>query len=202
LHPLMPFVTEEIWQAVATQAGKSGATIMLQPFPTADSALIDTQAEADIDWLKAVIVGIRNIRGEMNMPPSKSINVLLAKGDNEDKRRASENSQYLKKLTKLDDVDWLPEGEEAPASATALADKLEILVPLAGLIDVEAEVARLQKEIAKLEKDVSRLSAKLANESFVAKAPTEVVEAEREKLRGQQQSLETLAIQQQRLQEM
>lgn len=201
LHPLMPFVTEEVWHAVASLAGKSGPTVMLQAYPTVSEEAIDTAAESDIEWLKAVIVGIRNIRGEMNIPPSKAINVLLAKGTPEDKQRVSENSQYLKKLTKLAGVDWLPAGDEAPAAATALAGELEILVPLAGLIDVQAEVTRLEKEIAKLEKDVSRLSGKLANDAFVAKAPAEVVEAEREKLRSQQQSLETLAVQLQRLQQ-
>lgn len=202
LHPLMPFVTEEVWQTVAPVAGKSGDTIMLQPYPEADSGAIDTQAQSDIAWLKSVIEGLRTIRGEMNVPPSKAINVLLDKGSEEDRIRVAQNSQYLKKLTKLESIEWLEEGEQAPAAATALAAELEILVPLAGLIDVQAEVERLQKEIAKLEKEVARLSGKLSNESFIAKAPKDVVAAQREKLRAQEHSLETLAQQQQRLKEL
>lgn len=202
LHPLMPFVTEEVWQTVSPVAGKAGDTIMLQPYPVSNEAQQDSDAESDIAWLKSVIEGLRNIRGEMNVPPSKAINVLLAKGSAQDRDRVAQNSQYLKKLTKLDSIEWLEQGTEAPAAATALAADLEILVPLAGLIDVQAEVARLQKEIAKLEKEVGRLSGKLANESFIAKAPEHVVAAEREKLRAQEQSLATLAQQQQRLKDL
>ncbi|MFK7975616.1 MAG: valine--tRNA ligase [Halioglobus sp.] len=202
LHPLMPFVTEEVWQTVRPLAGKSGDTIMLQPYPAAATYAIDKNAEADIGWLRSVIEGLRNIRGEMNIPPSKSINVLLAKGSQHDKDRVAQNSQYLKKLTKLESIEWHSEDKEAPAAATALAGKLEILVPLAGLIDVEAEVTRLQKEIDKLEKEVTRISGKLANESFIAKAPEKVVAEQREKLRAQQQSLETLALQQAKLKEI
>lgn len=201
LHPLMPFVTEEVWQSVRSLAGKTGDTIMLQPYPAANDDAVDTDAEAEIAWLKAVIDGLRNIRGEMNIPPSKAIKVLLGKGEDSDRQRVAQNSQYLIKLTKLESIEWLPDGTEAPAAATALAGELEILVPMAGLIDMEAEIARLQKEISRLEKDVARISGKLANESFVAKAPESVVAAEREKLRAQKQSLETLAQQQKKLQE-
>lgn len=201
LHPLMPFVTEEVWQTVGPIAGQSGDTIMLQPYPIANADAVDSEAESEIVWLRTVIEGLRNIRGEMNIPPSKAINVLLAKGSPQDRDRVAQNSQYLKKLTKLESIAWLADGTDAPAAATALAAELEILVPLAGLIDVEAEVARLQKEIDRLQKEVGRISGKLANESFVAKAPENVVAAEREKLRAQEQALETLAQQQIKLKE-
>jgi valyl-tRNA synthetase len=192
LHPMMPFITEEIWQTVAPLAGKSGQTIMLQPYPTADNEPIDTRANDDIEWLKAVIIGIRNIRGEMNIPPGKALTVLLRNGSADDRRRLSENSQYLVKLAKLASIDWLAEDAEVPMAATALAGELEILVPIAGLVDKEAEISRLEKEISKLDIEVSRLRGKLGNAAFIDKAPAAVVNKEQEKLQAQEQALETL----------
>jgi valyl-tRNA synthetase len=173
---------------------------MLQPYPAPLSEKADASAEQDIEWLKTVIVGIRNIRGEMNIPPGKALGVLLRNGTEEDRRRLSENSQYLKKLARLDDINWLPAGEDAPAVATALAGELEILVPMAGLIDKEAELSRLGREIGKLEKDLARLSNKLNNAAFVDKAPVEVVARERDKMQAQQQALELLEKQLQNIQ--
>ena len=192
LHPLMPFITEEIWQSVRPLAGKTGPTIMLQPYPEPGPGVADPQAQRDIEWLKAVIVGIRTIRGEMNIPPGKSLTVLLRNGGEEDRSRLAENSQYLKKLAKLDDIRWLPVAADAPAAATALAGELEILVPMAGLIDKEAEIARLDREIGKLENDLTRLGSKLNNAAFVDKAPAAVVARERDKMQAQKQALEVL----------
>jgi valyl-tRNA synthetase len=199
LHPMMPFITEEIWQTVGPLAGKSGPTIMLQPYPLADESEIDSLAGADIEWLKTVIVGIRNIRGEMNIPPGKALTVLLRNGSDDDQRRLTQNSQYLRKLAKLAEITWLPEGTEAPMAATALAGELEILVPIAGLIDKDAEITRLDKEIGKLDNDLARLRGKLSNAAFVDKAPAAVVNKEREKLQAQEQALETLQEQLQRI---
>jgi valyl-tRNA synthetase len=198
----MPFITEEIWQKVAPLAGRQGPTIMLQDYPVADDKKIDTSATADIEWLKAVIVGIRNIRGEMSIPPGKQISVLLRNGDNKDKSRLEENAQYLTKLAKLADIRFLEEGEDAPAASATLVDKLEILVPMAGLIDREAELSRLAKEIDRLDKDLKRVQQKLSNAAFVDKAPAEVVEKERQKLDNQQQALEKLQIQVEQIQRM
>jgi valyl-tRNA synthetase len=192
LHPMMPFITEEIWQTVAPLAGKSGPTIMLQPYPTPVNDHIDTRANEDIEWLKAVIIGIRNIRGEMNIPPGKALTVVLRNGSVDDRQRLAENSQYLRKLAKLAGIDWLAEGAEAPMAATALAGELEILVPIAGLVDKEAEISRLEKEISKLGIELSRLRGKLGNSAFIDKAPTAVVNKEQEKLQAQEQALETL----------
>ena len=202
LHPLMPFITEEIWQTVAPLTGKSGDTIMLQPYPVSDQKGVDSVANADIEWLKGVIVGVRNIRGEMNIPPGRSLTVLLANGDKRDRSRLQENAQFLRKLAKLDDIQWLAPDETAPEAATALVGDLEILVPMAGLIDKDAELERLQKETARLEKDVARLQGKLNNANFVAKAPAAVVEKEREKMQVQQQALEKLKDQAQRIRQM
>jgi valyl-tRNA synthetase len=199
LHPLMPFVTEEIWQTVGPLAGKSGPTIMLQPYPQADASDIDRDANDDIEWLKAVIVGIRNIRGEMNIPPGKALTVLLRNGGQGDRLRLTQNSQYLKKLAKLASIDWLAEDAEIPFAATALAGELEILVPMAGLIDKDTEINRLDKEIGKLESDLSRLKGKLSNAAFVDKAPAAVVAKEQDKMQAQQQALMTLQEQLQRI---
>jgi valyl-tRNA synthetase len=195
-HPLMPFITEEIWQRVAPLAGRTGSTIMLQSYPQADDKQIDTVANADIEWLQGVIVGVRNIRGEMNIPPGKELNVLLRNGDNKDKNRLEANAQYLKKLAKLSDIRFLLTDEAAPVASAALVGDLEILVPMAGLIDKDAELARLAKEIDKLDKDIARIGGKLSNSGFVDKAPAAVVDKEREKLANQQQAL--LKLQQQR----
>ena len=202
LHPFMPFITEEIWQTVGPLAGKSGDTIMLQAYPVCDDKSVDKAANADIEWLKGVIVGIRNIRGEMNISPAKDLTVLLKNGAEQDKTRLEQNRQFLKKLAKLDEIQWLSEVDEAPVSATALVGGLEILVPMAGLIDKEAELARLAREIEKLEKDLSRLEGKLGNASFIDKAPQEVVAKEREKLRIQAQALAKLREQVQRIRQM
>ncbi|MCB1674835.1 MAG: class I tRNA ligase family protein, partial [Halioglobus sp.] len=202
LHPFMPFITEEIWQVAAPLAGKSGPTIMLQPYPRADHKAVDSAANADIEWLKAVIVGVRTIRGEMNIPPGKELPVLLRNGDERDRDRLQENAPFLKKLARLADITWVPANAEAPVAATALVGDLEILVPMADLIDRDAELARLAREAAKLEKDVARVQAKLANTAFVERAPAAVVEKEREKMQAQQQALEKLRGQEQRIRQL
>ena len=201
-HPLMPFITEEIWQRVAPLAGATGETIMLQAYPEADNSKVDSAAEADIEWLQGVIVGVRNIRGEMNIPPGKELSVLLRNGDDKDKNRLEENEQYLRKLAKLSEIRFLADDEDAPSASTSLVGELEILVPMAGLIDKEAELARLAKEIDKLEMDLTRVRGKLENSAFVDKAPEAVVAKEREKLASQEQALEKLRQQQLDIQQM
>tara|TARA_R110002110_G_scaffold406421_1_gene626398 strand:+ start:213405 stop:216173 length:2769 start_codon:yes stop_codon:yes gene_type:complete len=202
LHPFMPFITEEVWQSVAPLAGKDGPTIMLQPYPVADKSAVDSAANADIEWLKGVILGVRNIRGEMNISPAKELQMLLRKGSAQDKTRLDSNAPFLRKLARLSDITWLDNGEDAPVSATALVGEMEILVPMAGLIDKDAELARLGKEIDKLDKDLARLQGKLGNAAFVDKAPAEVVAKEREKMQAQQQALEQLRQQQQRINDL
>lgn len=202
LHPFMPFITEEIWQTVAPLAGVSGPTIMLQPYPVPDDEAIDKAANADIEWVKGVIVGVRNIRGEMNIPPGKALSVLLKNGDETDKSRLEQNAPFLVKLAKLADITWLSEGDEAPVAATALVGNLEILVPMAGLIDQDAELSRLAKEIDKLNQDLARIESKLSNTSFVDRAPAEVVAKEREKLDVQKQALAKLQEQEQRIKQL
>ena len=192
LHPLMPFITEEIWQRVAPLTGKSGNTIMLQPYPIANESRIDVAAEQDIAWLKSVILGVRNIRGEMNISPAQEIPLLLRNGHAEDRRRADDNATFLRKLAKLSSIEWLSADQEPPAAATQLAGAMQLLVPMAGLIDKNAELARLAKEMEKIEKDTDRLRVKLANADFVARAPADVVAKEQERLSAQIDALEQL----------
>src|SRR5690606_26061434 len=179
LHPPMPFISEEIWQRAAPLLRIQGETIMLQPYPEVEESVIDRSTEAEIEWLKAVITGIRNIRGELNISPARSIPAIFAGGE-EDKSRLDANRQFLLRLAKLEDIGWAASAVEAPPSATALAGEMEILVPLAGLIDVKAELARLDKEIDKLVKEMERIDTKLGNARFVDNAPREVVDKERE----------------------
>lgn len=199
LHPFMPFISEEIWQRAAPLAGKTGATLMLQPYPGAAEARVDAQAEADIEWLKLAIVGVRNIRGEMNIAPGVEIPLLLRNGSTADRQRVAENEQFLKKLAKLSSVAWLETGAEAPMAATQLAGEVELLVPMAGLIDKDAELARLDREIDKLDKELQRLAGKLGNADFVARAPADVVAKERDKQAQQQGALDTLRKQRERI---
>jgi len=201
-HPMMPFITEEIWQKIKPLAGATGETIMHAAFPVADESKIDQQALKDVEWLQAVILGVRNIRGEMNISPAKDIVVLFKNGTAEDQKRLQNNQQFLKKLASLESATWLNAGDAEPMSATALVGAMEILVPMAGLIDKDAEIARLTKESAKLEMDITKTEAKLSNEAFVAKAPEAVVATERarvaehkiaiEKLREQIQKIRAL----------
>jgi valyl-tRNA synthetase len=201
-HPLMPFITEEIWQRVAPLAGKTGDTIMLQPYPLSDKAEIDESAEADMQWLQLIIEGIRNIRGEMNIAPGKKIPVLFKNGNKADKARLTQNEEFLSSLAKLESITWLTSDDIAPAAATQLAGEMEILVPMADLIDKDAELARLSKEIEKLNKELASIKGKLSNANFVDRAPAAVVAKEQQRLDKQQVALEKLQEQQLTIQAM
>ncbi|MGG5291239.1 valine--tRNA ligase [Pseudomonas shirazensis] len=188
-HPFMPFITEEIWQRIAPLAGVSGKTIMLQPWPVANESRIDTVAEGDIEWLQQLMNGLRNIRAEMNIGPGKPLPLFLKNAGAEDQRRLQENEPLLKKLAKVESFTVLGEADEAPLSATALVGDLQVLVPMAGLIDKDAELARLNKEIQRLQGEVQRVGGKLSNAAFVDKAPPAVIDKERAKLAEAEQAL-------------
>ncbi|AWB68246.1 valine--tRNA ligase [Saccharobesus litoralis] len=195
MHPLMPYITETIWQSVAPLAAvdKSKAdTIMLQSFPQFDASQVDKQAMADLDWVKQFIVGIRNIRGEMDISPNKPLNAYIKNAGTEDVRRLTANQSFLQGLAKLESIDVLGEGDEAPASATALIGEMAIMIPMAGLIDVEAELARIDKNIEKISKDLARVEGKLKNENFVSKAPAAVIDKEKAKLAEMQTAISKL----------
>ncbi|WP_165677083.1 valine--tRNA ligase [Metapseudomonas otitidis] len=198
-HPFMPFITEEIWQRIKGQAGVSGDTLMLQPWPVANESRIDAAAEGDIEWVKTLMLGVRQIRGEMKISMAKRIDIIVANTNAEDLRRLADFEPLLNKLAKLESVRVLANDEEAPMSATALVGDMQVLVPMAGLIDKDAELARLDKEIQRLDGEVKRVGGKLANEGFVAKAPAEVLEKERAKLAEAQQALTNLTEQRGRI---
>ena len=198
-HPFMPFITEEIWQRIAPMAGKTGNTIMLQPFPSSDSQGLDAQAEGDIEWLKELMLALRNIRAEMNIGPGKPIPLYLGNTTAEDIRRLEVNNVSLNKLAKLDTVTLLSSDQEAPMSATAMVGEMQVLVPMAGLIDTQAELARLDKEIKRLNGEIKRVVGKLSNQGFVAKAPAEVIEKERAKQVDYEQALAHLTEQHTRI---
>lgn len=184
-HPMMPYITEEIWQRVAPLSGAymgKDASIMHQAWPETDESKVDHQASLDIEWLKGVIIAVRNIRAEMNISPGKLLDVLLTKGRPEDAERLESNRHFLSKLAKLESVTWLENPNDAPLSATQLVGDMEVLVPMADLIDKDAELARLNKEIEKQDKLIGGIERKLGNDGFIAKAPVAVVEKERSKL--------------------
>ncbi|MDI5984790.1 valine--tRNA ligase [Halomonas sp. M4R5S39] len=185
-HPMMPYISEEIWQRVAPLAGKASGdgseSIMSEPWPQPEDDKLDERATRDIEWLKGVIVAVRNIRAEMNIAPGKPLEVLLTKGSATDRERLEANRPFLAKLAKLESASWLDDPARAPLSATQLVGDMEVLVPMADLIDKEAELARLAREIDKQDKLIGGIEKKLSNESFVAKAPDAVVEKERGKL--------------------
>ncbi len=182
LHPLMPFITEEIWQRVAPLAGVAGDTLMRQPYPEADKALVDAEAVVEIEWLQQFLLGVRRIRAEMNIAPGKPLPVLLQHGSDEDRVRLERQRRALMSLGRLASVDWLAEGERAPEAATALVGGMNVLIPMSGLIDKAAEIARLTKEIAKCRQEEQRGAAKLGNADFLGRAPADVVQKERTRL--------------------
>ena len=191
----MPYITEEIWQRVKTLAGQTGDTIMLAPYPIADHTKVDQNALSDVEWLKRIILGVRNIRGEMQISPAIKLPLYFVNGNEQDQQRLNSMQTFLSKLAGLESTQWLNADEEAPLSATALVGNMEILVPMAGFIDKDAEVARLTKEVEKLHKEAARISGKLTNAGFVDKAPIAVVDKEKEKLADYNQSIEKLETQ-------
>ncbi|MBX9446783.1 valine--tRNA ligase [Dickeya chrysanthemi] len=183
-HPIIPFITETIWQRVKVLKGVSADTIMLQPFPAFDATLEDEQAFNDLEWIKQAIIAVRNIRAEMNIAPSKPLTLLLRDASADATRRVRDNLGFIQTLARLESITLLPAGDKGPVSVTKLVDGAELLIPMAGLIDKVAELDRLAKEVAKLEVEIGRIDSKLSNEGFVARAPEAVVAKEREKRDG------------------
>ncbi len=181
-HPIMPYMTEEIWQRVAALAGRTGETIMLQAYPEPDAEGHDPASEAAMDWVMSLLLGIRRIRGEMNIPPGKPLTVLLDNGSEQDRLWLDGCRDYLLKVGRIDSLNWLATGEPAPDSAIALVGDMKVLIPMRGLIDKTAELARLDKEMQRIQKELPRLEGKLGDASFLAKAPPQVVEKEQARL--------------------
>ncbi|MDV6315843.1 valine--tRNA ligase [Idiomarina sp. HP20-50] len=198
LHPVMPYITETIWQRVKPLVGNTDDTIMLQPFPQVEDN-VSHQAMQDMEWLKRVILAIRNIRGEMDLSPNKPLPLLLSNADTMAKGRIENNQSFLSSLAKLESIEFIESDNDAPASMTALVDTLKLHIPMAGLIDKEAELQRLQKSIEKANKEWQRLNGKLSNDNFVSKAPEAVIAKEREKLAEAETTLKQLQEQQDKI---
>lgn len=184
IHPFMPYITEAIWKRLSakTTGQADTATIMLQSYPEGSKALLDPTAEADVSWIQAVILAIRNIRGEMNISPNKKVPLFFYQADAHDKEHLERYQPLLQALAKLSAITLLSKQDPRPVSATALVGSLEILIPMADLIDKEAEIARLQKEIDKIQKELDKIQQKLSNTNFVQNAPQAVVLQEQNRL--------------------
>ncbi len=187
VHPFMPYLTEEIWQLMSPR--KSAESISISDFPEFNQNLVDENAEREMNFVQEIVTAIRNIRGEMNIPPSKNVDVFLkAANITEDQKN------YLKKLGKVEKISADANLEKPKASASAVVKDTEIYVPLEGLIDLGVERSRLQKDIARLEGSLQGVTKKLSNENFVNNAPKEVVEKENQKKSDWEDKLSKLKI--------
>ncbi|PYG02570.1 valyl-tRNA synthetase [Thioalkalivibrio sp. ALE21] len=204
LHPVIPFITEAIWTSVKPHAGIGDDTEFLvqRPWPAQDGFPRDATATAELDWVKDFITGLRRIRAEMDIAPGKPLPVLVKNWSEADQQRYARHRGLLEFLAKPESVTWLDATDEAPESAMALVDEMQLLIPLAGLIDKDAELARLDKEIDKLDKNLEQSEKRLANESFVDRAPAEVVQKERDRVAEMQATREQLAAQRERIRAM
>jgi len=182
LHPLMPFITEEVWQRVAPLAGRSAASIMQQSYPQADPQQIDTAASEEMRWVMSVISAARTIRAERDIAPSKALPVLLADGSAREQTWMLQNAHYLKLLARMESLTWLQTGQSAPESAMELVGQMKVQIPLGALINKQDELARIKKEIEKFEKELAKARGKLANADFVARAPADVVQQEKQRV--------------------
>ena len=181
-HPLMPYLTEEIWQTLAPKLNIVGETIMLAQYPVADQALINDQAEADMQWLQGLIGAVRNIRGEMGLGNARLLPVLLQNTTDAEKAQIARIEPLFKALAKVESITFLADSEQPPLSSSSVVGHVSVFVPMKGLIDPKAELGRLQKDLDKVQKQHDQIATKLSNEGFVAKAPAAVVEGEKVKL--------------------
>lgn len=192
LHPLMPFITEEIWQRTSKLTNGNGNSIMLSSYPLVDEQFINDAVEEELEWLKSVIQAIRTIRSEMSISPAKHIPLHVRNITPELRQRMEKYKQTLTALSKINHINYLSVDEKIPVSATAVLGDIELLIPMADLIDKAAELSRLAKEFAKLDKDIQLAEGKLNNPKFTDKAPAEIIAKEQEKLAQAQQAKEKL----------
>ncbi|MEE9342796.1 MAG: valine--tRNA ligase [Gammaproteobacteria bacterium] len=200
-HPLIPYITEEIWQRVAPLTGVTADTIMIQPFPGDELPPVDLAAIDEVEWLKSFVLGVRKIRSGYNIPPGKPLAVLLQDGSDIDAARLKQNRHYLLSLARLESITWL-DTDHAPESATALIGEMKLLIPMTGLIEKDEEILRLKKEMEKETTNLQRITGKLSNSNFVDKAPAIVVEKEKNKAEKSRQLLTKLEEQLSRIQSM
>ncbi|MDP7490640.1 MAG: valine--tRNA ligase [Arenicellales bacterium] len=198
-HPIMPFISEALWQKLQRRTTATGDSIMVQPYPIADPEVIDPAAMADMAWVQTLVSGLRNIRGEMNIEPRQRLPALLQGGNDTDRQRADTFHALLLELGRLESLDYISGQGEPPKSATALVGEMKILVPMGSLIDRDAELKRLTREIDKLDGDLKRCQEKLANQDFLSRAPQKIVAKERVRAGDLTHSIEELQAQQQRI---
>ncbi len=188
-HPIIPFITETLWQRVRLlkESSKEGnkdsmMSIMVQPFPEFAASLVNVQAMEDIHWIRQVVVAVRNIRAEMNIPPTRQLDMLVRGASSEARRRLAANTVTLQTLGRLSSITLLASEDKTPVCVTRLLDDAEVLIPMAGLLDKASELDRLAREITRIDAESSRIETKLNNQDFVTQAPAAVVEKERARL--------------------
>ena len=201
-HPVIPYITETIWLQLIPRLSGTQESIMNQAFPASSDYLLDPDAETQVEWLKQVITGLRNIRGEANIKPSQEVAVLFQGGGSDDRALAASNDATLRRLANVGAIDWLADSEEPPPNALSLVGSLKVMVPLAGLIDVDAERSRIEKELDKANAELKRVAGKLSNANFTSKAPPDVVAKEREKATDLEARITTLSEQQAKLSDL
>ncbi len=195
LHPLMPYITEELWLATCEATGTASESIMIEQFPLRQDFAVSKVAEAEVAWLKAIIVAVRQVRGEMNISPSKKLTVHYAGATQRDAELLDTHAAQIKRLAGIETIDAAPAASDARDAATIVVGEMQLLIPLAGIVDAAAEIDRLDKQISKIDADIAQLSRKLSNEGFVAKAPPAVVEKDRERLQDLEHQSTQLTVQ-------
>ena len=199
LHPIMPFITEALWQRAAPLAGVGGESVMIAAWPQAEDYPEDAQAEAGIEWLQGFVLGIRRIRGELNLPPGRPLAVLAHGADAQDRARIETLADLLYPLAGISELKLLAADTEPPPAAAALHGELRLLTPLAGVIDSAAESTRLAKLVTQAENALQAAENKLSNPQFRSKAPHEVVQATRDRQKALRRDLERLREQAERV---
>jgi valyl-tRNA synthetase len=202
LHPLIPFITEELWLKLAAKTGTRSDTLMIERMPEPDDFAADPLADAELGWVQEFVVGIRQIRGEMNIGPGKKLDVRLAGANDTDEARVARHDALLRKLAGVASIAVVAADTSVPGAATALLGEMRILVPLAGLIDVQQERERLDKQLVKVRADLEKCRKKLENSHFVQNAPEDVVAKERGRSEDLLLRSKQLEQQLQRLQEL
>lgn len=182
LHPITPFITEAIWQRMRTLTSEYAETIMLSRYPQVETQFVNPTIETEFEWIKKVVQSIRTIRSEMSIAPSKQIPLLVRYQDTELEKRFKNYSSILVTLSKISTITHLMPQADIPICASAIVGDLEILIPIADLIDKDAELTRLNKELIKLEKDIEFAENKLNNPTFTAKAPPDIIASIQDKL--------------------
>jgi valyl-tRNA synthetase len=199
LHPIIPFVTEELWQQIGPLAGRSGATLMLQPWPQATGAVRDEEAERDMAWIMSFVLAVRRIRADLGIAPARPLTVHVQDAGPRERGLVASHGRYLEGLGRLQGIQTVSGDGPVTGYATALLDDMKILVPMAGLVDAAAELDRLSREIARLRADLERSAGKLGDSAFIDKAPAPIVAQERERSAAMQNALASLEAQRARI---